>query len=428
MKTSTQAFSTLKNWFKKHTEGAHIFQWINYIMIFSVLVVFIIETRPGNPDWRFYTVVLALATVLVLNILWFQYHDLVSDTRYDGLYHWGFNLVTDLLVLGAFALTGREEVVFLVFMQVAMFASFSGVWPGGAVFGLLNLAVVLGIIKSLGASNESLIQAGSQIMVGMIFVLVFVLLVDRAQQETRRAENLLKDLRTANLQLKAAHQKEKELAIAEERMRLARDIHDGLGHHLTVLSIQLQAAEKLVGRSPEAAAKALQLSRVEARAALEEVRQSVGMMRQSPAESQPLEEVLANLVRDFSQHAGLPADFQQSGTAFELSSFARQTLFRAVQESLTNVQKHGRGVTHISIHLEYAPEAVRLVARDDGQLGGEAPEAAPDEQPGFGLTGLHERVEQLGGSLRSGPARTGGFEVEVCIPIQEEIHDPGSVG
>jgi len=75
---------------------------------------------------------------------------------------------------------------------------------------------------------------------------------------------LLKDLQAANAALRAAHQKEKELAIAEERMRLARDIHDGLGHHLTVLSIQLQAAEKLVERNPQAAAEALRVSRSEA--------------------------------------------------------------------------------------------------------------------------------------------------------------------
>jgi signal transduction histidine kinase len=291
------------------------------------------------------------------------------------------------------------------------------------IFGLLNLGVTLAIIRNLGASNDVLLRAGSQIAVGIIFVLVFVLLVDRARLETQRAESLLKDLRTANLQLKAAHQKEKELAIAEERMRLARDIHDGLGHHLTVLSIQLQAADKMVKRDPQAAAKAIRLSRAEARAALEEVRQSVGMMRQSPADSQPLPELLATLVRDFSQHADLQASFEQSGAPIDLSSFARQTLFRAVQESLTNVQKHGRGVTQIEVLLKYARAAVRLVVRDDGQ----APEPAPGGT-GFGLTGLRERVERLGGSLSSGRGRDGGFEVELRIPLQEATHDQGSTG
>ena|SRR5688500_16871120 len=147
------------------------------------------------------------------------------------------------------------------------------------------------------------------------------------------------------------------------------------------------------------------------------------MMRRNPADSQPLPEVLATLVRDFSQHAGLQASFEQSGSALDLSSFAQQTLFRAVQESLTNVQKHGRGVTQIEVHLKYATAAVRLVVRDDGQ----APEPAPGGT-GFGLTGLHERVERLGGSLSSGRGRDGGFEVELRIPLQEASHDQGSTG
>jgi signal transduction histidine kinase len=284
---------------------------------------------------------------------------------------------------------------------------------------LVNFAITLGIIKGLGAGAADLLQSGSQILVGMLFVQVFVLLIDRAQQETQRAEKLLDDLRSANLQLTAAHRQEKELAIAEERMRLARDIHDGLGHHLTVLSIQLQAAEKLVARSPQDAAEAIRISRSEAQAALEDVRQSVGMMRQTPAESRPLEEILATLTREFALHTALQVDFHQVGAPVELSPFTRQTLFRAVQESLTNVQKHGRDVTCINVRLEYTPEAVRLVVGDDGRM----PEVPPAGAAGFGLTGLRERLDQLGGSLRSGPGREAGFELEVRIPLQEPADD-----
>ena len=419
MTTSAPTLTRLADWFKKRTEGAQIFQWINYSMIFSVLLGFIIETPAENLDWRFYSVVLALAALLVLNILWFQYHDQVASTRYDRVYHWGFIGLADLLVLGAFTLTGREEVVYLIFMQVAMFASAFGIWPKGVVFGVLNLAASLGIIKAFGAGNDELVRSGAQIAVGMIFVLVFVLLVDRAQRQARRAEGLLHDLRAANLQLKAAHRKEKELAIAEERMRLARDIHDGLGHHLTVLSVQLQAAEKLVERSPQAAAEAIRISRSETQAALDEVRQSVGMMRQTPAESQPLPELLTSLVHDFGQNTGLAAGFELSGAPLELAPFARQTLFRAAQESLTNAQKHGGDVRHITVRLEYTPQAVSLMVLDDGLPGSAAPAGAA----GFGLMGLRERLEELGGSLRSGPGPEGGFRVEARIPLQEAGHD-----
>jgi signal transduction histidine kinase len=418
MTTFVPILSRLAEWSKKRTEGTRIFQWINYFMIFSVLLAFIIRYE-GGTDWRFYTVVLSLAGLLVFNILWFQYCDRLAASPNFTIYRWGFITLTNLLVLVTFALTGREEVVFLILMQVTMFSSSFGIWPVGIMAAVLNLAATVAIIKGLGASNSDVIQYALQISVGMLFVMVVVLLMKRAQEQTRRAEGLLQDLRAVNLQLKTAHQKEKELAIAEERMRLARDIHDGLGHHLTVLSVQLQAAEKLVERSPQSAAEAIRISRAETQAALDEVRQSVGVMRQSPAESRPLPELLSGLVQDFGQHTGLQAAFEPSGSPLELSPFARQTLFRIAQEGLTNAQKHGQGVTRIAVRLEFTSEAVSLVVQDDGR----ADSPAQAEKPGFGLIGLRERLEELGGSLHSGPRPTGGFELAAHIPLQETNGD-----
>ena len=197
-----------------------------------------------------------------------------------------------------------------------------------------------------------------------------------------------------------------------------------MGHHLTVLSIQLQAAGKLVERNPQAAAEAIQLSRSEAQAALEEVRRSVAVMRRSPGESQPLPAALAAMVRDFDERAALRASFEQSGAPVELSPYAYQTLFRAAQEGLTNAQKHGKNVQHAWVQLAYRADAVRLSVRDDGQ----AVEDCCDDEPGFGLAGLRERVGQLGGTLRSGPGETGGFEIEVSLPLEDTVRDPGPAG
>jgi signal transduction histidine kinase len=425
MQKPPSKFPRLADWFKKNTEGTLLMQWISYFMIFSVLVIFIIEYPSQQKlDWRFYATVLSLATTLVINILWFQYHEQQLIRRHTRLYHWAFNIVTSLLVLAALAFTGAAEIVFLLFMQVAQFASIFGVWPDGAVYSVINLGIALVIIKAWGESNGALIQTAAEFMAGIIFILVFVLLERRSALASMQAESLLKDLQAANTALKAAHQKEKELAIAEERMRLARDIHDGLGHHLTVLSIQLQAAEKLVERNPQAAAEALRVSRGEAQAALDEVRRSVGVMRQPPAESQPLVEMIASLVQDFDEHTGLQSDFEHTGTPIELSPFAEQTFFRAVQESLTNIQKHARAVKHIRVRLAYSAEAIHLVVTDDGQL----LEGAASAQSGFGLKGLRERVDQLGGAFSCGPLSSNGFQVDVIVPLQEVIRDQSTVG
>jgi signal transduction histidine kinase len=420
MQTSSSRSHRLAEWFKKNTEGTLLMQWISYFMIFSVLVIFIIQYPTTEKlDWRFFATVLSLGASLVINILWFQYHHQPLIRRHTLFFQWAFNIITSLLVLAAFAFTGTSEIVFLLFMQVAQFASIFGVWPNGAVYSAVSLGIALGIVKTYGLSSRDLIQVAAEFMTGMIFVLVFVLLESRSALASERAEGLLKDLQAANAALKAAHQKEKELAIAEERMRLARDIHDGLGHHLTVLSIQLQAAEKLVERNPQAAAEALRVSRSEVQAALEDVRHSVGMMRQPAAESQPLVEMIGSLVHDFGEHTGFHPEFDLSGTPIPLTPFAEQTLFRTVQESLTNIQKHARAVKQIRVKLVYSNEAIHLAVSDDGELLPEAPSA----QSGYGLKGLRERVDQLGGQFCCGPDSSHGFQVDVSIPLQEVVRD-----
>ncbi len=400
-------------------------QWISYFMIFSVLLIFILAYPPvERVGWRFFTTVLLLTLLLLAKIYWFQLDDKKLFRNDPRLTNWFVNIFTTLLVTAAFAITGRGEIVFLFFMQVAQFAVSLEVWPGGVVLGVISLAVSMGILKWYGASNDSLISFGAQFMTGMIFVLVFTVLVIQAEKEKGRAEGLLKELQAANLELKAAQQKEKELAIAEERMRMARDIHDGLGHHLTVLSIQLQAADKLVERNPSAAAEAIQTSRTEVKAALEEVRRSVSVMRETPEEIQPLVRMLTDLARDFDKHTGLKVDFECSGKPYELSSFARQTFYRAVQESLTNVQKHGQGVKQIQVRLDYSTENVSLAVTDDG----EKPTEGFMGQTGFGLQGLRERVDQLGGTFCCGPGTSRGFQVNVTIPLEELQDDSTPAG
>jgi signal transduction histidine kinase len=330
-----------------------------------------------------------------------------------------FNIFTDLLGLGAIALTGRPEVVFLLFMLVSQFAFIFGVWPLGILHSLILLAATMGMLIGFGVTPADLITSTSEITVGLVFVQVCILLLQRSTQETERAGSLLKELQAAHAELQAAQEKEKELAVAEERVRLARDIHDGLGHHLTVLSIQLQAADKLVERNPRAAAEAIRISRAEAQAALEEVRRSVGVMRESPSENRPLAERLAGLVRDFDQRTGLSVSFEQGGVAPDLSEFAKQTYFRAVQEGLTNAQKHGRGVRRIDVNLTFEADTVRLRIHDDGQVA----QSSAAGKTGYGLTGLRERVEQLGGTFRAGPEQDGGFAIELRIPLPEDGHD-----
>jgi signal transduction histidine kinase len=420
MKSNASRSSKLSSWFKKNTQGIMLYQWISYIMVFTVLTIFILEYPANAPlDWHFYGAVLALGMLLVLNILWFQARFQIGNFR-EGTVQAGFLTLSTLLALGAFALTGRGEITFLMFMLSAQVATVFGLWPVGIFYSLLLLAACLGILRGYGTPVPDLTQTGAEFLAGLIFVLLVVLLERRSARETERAEQLLADLQAAHAELKAAHEKEKELAIAEERMRLAREIHDGLGHHLTALSIQLQAAEKLAERNPQAAVEAIRVSRTETQAALEEVRQSVGMMRQPPVESQPLVERLTTLVHDFGQNTGLQAAFQVGGAPCGLAPMAEQMLFRAVQESLTNIQKHAQGAQFIQVALDYGDEQVQLMVNDDGQ----PVPGGPVRPEGFGLVGLGERVRQLGGQLQYGPRSPAGFQVDITVPLKEIARDP----
>jgi signal transduction histidine kinase len=402
--------SKIYAWLKRHLAGDRLLQLAVYVIIFAVMLVFIIDHPAYVAGWRFYGTVICLALVLVLNILWTSGEKHVSYLRRLGMM-----VLLAGLTLAAVGMGELYNAIYLFFMLTAQASLILDIWPTGILFSLVNMIAWLVMFRAMGGTLEGTLSFGFSLGIGILFVLLMAILFNRYSHQTQRVENLLVELQAANASLKAARQKEKELAVAEERVRLARDIHDGLGHHLTVLSIQLQAADKLVARNPQAAAEAIQTCRTEAQAALEEVRRSVSMMRQSPDETRPLAEALASMLAEFEQHAGLRTSFEQSGAPVELPAFAYQTLYRTVQEGLTNAQKHGKAVTQAWARLEYQADAVRLLVCDDGQT----EQSIPDGTPGFGLLGLRERVGQLGGSLRSGPGATGGFEIEVCIPLQE---------
>jgi signal transduction histidine kinase len=239
-----------------------------------------------------------------------------------------------------------------------------------------------------------------------------------------RAEALAAELRATNLALREARERERELAAAEERVRLAHDIHDGLGHHLTVLNVQLQAADKLITRDPERAAAAIALSRAEAQAALAEVRRSVAAMRRAPLDGQTLPEAMAALVRDFDRASPLETTFTLDGAPLTLGPAATMTLYRTAQEGLTNTQKHAAATT-VQVLLRYRPDEVQVRVQDNGQ-GAPTP---GDSAGGFGLVGLRERVERLNGTLSAGPeAENDGFVLEVILPTQGGAYDPDSTG
>ncbi|HVT72578.1 MAG TPA: sensor histidine kinase [Lacunisphaera sp.] len=237
------------------------------------------------------------------------------------------------------------------------------------------------------------------------FTVAFTLITRRALDYQRREERLRRELEAANAQLREHAAQSADLATTRERNRLAREIHDGLGHYLTVVKTQLDAAAALLpadpGRARDSVTKAAQL----AGEALDDVRRSVGSLRTDAARP-PLPEAL----RQLTQETGLPVAVRLEGAARPLPPGIEHALFRSAQEGLTNVRKHA-AATSAELALDFRqPDRVRLSVTDDGRG------ATGSGSTGFGLRGVRERIEVLGGHVESGGRPGGGFALTIEVP------------
>lgn len=251
---------------------------------------------------------------------------------------------------------------------------------------LPGTAVVIALVPfvHVGMSWADGLREGFGTLVSVLFAAV----VTELWQREQRARG---ELAEAHAQLRDYAAQAERLATAQERNRVARDIHDGLGHSLTVVQMQIKAARAVLPGAPAKADAVLTKAQQQAETALAEVRRSVRALRE-PRATPPLPEGLDALAEETSA-AGVPTRVTVSGQPRHLPDQTREALYRAAQEGLTNVRKHARA-TRADLVLDYADAAVRLEVRDDGT--GDV----DGESPGFGLLGLRERAGQLGGRLR----------------------------
>ena len=243
---------------------------------------------------------------------------------------------------------------------------------------------------------------------GLVFVTIFTQLAVNATKAQAEVQRLATELEKANQKLRQYAIQVEELATTKERNRLAREIHDSLGHYLTVINIQLEAARVVIGTDPSLALEALGKAQTLTKEGLGEVRHSVAALRASPLETSSLVEAIARLVQE-SCNAGIITEFKLEGEATKLSSPLELTLYRAAQEGLTNMRKHSLA-SQADLALDYSDSSkVRLLISDNGQ-------GTDEMEGGFGLLGLRERVQLLNGTtlLRSAPGQ--GFHLELELP------------
>ncbi|MBE0669962.1 MAG: sensor histidine kinase [Anaerolineales bacterium] len=292
----------------------------------------------------------------------------------------------------------------------------------GQMFGLLPLRAVLPgtaivtFLIALITSDWNLRQIPLGAVIGFTFqwiggMTIFLFISGIIRTSGERAK-LIKKLEATQKELELARQRDAELATLQERERLARDLHDSLGHALVAISVQLEAIQRLYKVDSGQASKQIDELKNLTRASMDDLRRSLAGLRAPGLGERRLSEALQTLSVDLGQRAHLQIHCHIAEGVDGLSITHAETLWRVAQEALTNIEHHAAART-VQLQLDIESNAALLSIQDDGR--GLPPDA--EKQPGhYGLRGMRERVEGLGGTLTL-TGNNNGSRVDVKLPI-----------
>jgi signal transduction histidine kinase len=298
---------------------------------------------------------------------------------------------------------------------------------------MLPLAVALYTVGARGRRRDSLIASGATVLVSVVIRLGLA-------QDDSSLEDLVRDVawivgatalgfavasrrafveefRRRALEAERTREEEAQRRVDEERLRIARDVHDGVAHALASISLQASAASAVIDTDPAGAREALRQIRGASVSALAELRATVGVLRQPTADglagpaSAPTLEQLTGLA-DILRAGGIEVSVSRKGGTPNVPSEVGNVAYRILQESLTNVLRHS-GARHVDVVVTYERSVLTLSVTDDG--------AGPQQEGwrggGYGIKGMRERAEAVGGLLDAGPAAGGGFIVRAELPL-----------
>jgi len=364
--------------------------WASYAAWLAVwLTVSAVYGRPGAgfpalADALLFVWLLCWMSCLLDELMPPRIHDIaiVALTGMTAVVLWFLPAGTTpiLLILLAAQLTNRLSALWLAVALLAV-----NLYFGGVLVGVWGASVQSASLTLLGMGGFQLFA---------VMVLVYA----------GKAERMAEDLKTVNARLLATRSLLGETARDQERLRLSRELHDVAGHKLTALKLNLRG---LARRLDEDAAKEVDRATGLADELLQDLRSVVRHLRET--EGIDLAESLREVARPFprprlelhlDEHTRIPRAEQA------------ETMLRVVQESLTNAARHGPAET-LRVHLERKADRLILSVEDDGRLKGEV-------RPGNGLTGMRERLVELGGSLEISKSEMGGIKLAACVPL--ELH------
>jgi signal transduction histidine kinase len=271
----------------------------------------------------------------------------------------------------------------------------------GLGLGLGTIAIITVLDVRVGVE-----QAVNGALLGSL-VWLFALLLGRRGRRAVAAE-------ARAVQLERDHEQRAQAAVATERGRIARELHDVIAHSVSVMTVQAGAARMQLPDHPDRAVPPLMAVEETGRQALTELRRLLGILHENDARTLAPQPGLTDLpaLAEAMRHAGVEVDVRVDGRPRPLSASLDLTAYRIIQEALTNVLKHA-GTAQATVVVHYHPDALRLDITDDGK----APPTTADGS-GHGLPGMRERVHLFGGQLAAGPGRDGGYSVNAQLPLE----------
>jgi signal transduction histidine kinase len=269
------------------------------------------------------------------------------------------------------------------------------------------------------------LNQGFQLVYTAVFFLAWPLALGVAVRSLRNRD---RELAAQAIELQREREENARRAVLEERVRIARELHDVVAHHVSVMGIQAGAARRVMGRQPDKAAQALNSIEASSRQAVVELHRLLGFLRRAGQTDelapQPDLAQLTDLVAQAGQ-GELTVALSVEGEPRPLPPTLEVSAYRVVQEALTNALKHSGGTTAM-VRVGYRPTVLEVEVLDDGNGGAEPPrinagDHGLDHGQGHGLIGMRERVTLHGGHLRAGPRPQGGFAVHATFPLNGRV-------
>jgi len=379
---------------KASTQGPRLLPVCLYGIVGAIILIFLANYRAFRPLWRFAGAEAALLSLILINIVWARAsgHGEASSPR-----DWAFPIASSALVLAAAVISGQSDVMyFLSFVCVQAYFKWK-IWPGGIAFGTANLIAWLAVLVASGGSPWTIVSKGLALAIGILFGALMV--------------SLILELQAANRELESSRQKDKELAIAEERLRLARELHDSVTQSLYAMNLYAEAAADLVTAGEiGTAAGHLREIRDTAQEALREMRLFIFELHSPGLESAGLAGALRARLAAVEERGGMEAELTVEGRE-DLTQAVRSELYGIAREALNNALKHSKA-PRVSVRLRFAAGGTELEVSDDG--GGF--DSAGDRPGGFGIPGMKERASRVGGALSIDSAPGKGTKVTVLVP------------